>query len=56
MTMSEGPVARLAVQRPDPEDWDQFVRGQVAGAFACSLAAWGALKSQFGWDARKSSR
>lgn len=41
----------LAVQRPDPEDWDQFVRGQ-ARAHLLQLSAWGALKSQFGWDAQ----
>ncbi|MDE2821320.1 MAG: peptidoglycan bridge formation glycyltransferase FemA/FemB family protein [Chloroflexota bacterium] len=48
--MSEGPVT-LAVQRPNPEDWDQFVRSQ-ARAHLLQLAAWGRLKSQFGWGAQ----
>ncbi|MDE2952537.1 MAG: peptidoglycan bridge formation glycyltransferase FemA/FemB family protein [Chloroflexota bacterium] len=48
--MSEGPVT-LAVQRPNPEDWDHFVRSQ-ARAHLLQLAAWGRLKSQFGWGAQ----
>ncbi len=48
--MSEGPVT-LSVLRPNPEEWDRFLRSQ-ARAHLLQLAAWGALKSQFGWDAR----
>jgi len=41
----------LTVLRPNPEDWDHFLRSQ-ARAHLLQLAAWGALKSQFGWDAQ----
>ena len=39
----------LTVLRPTAAEWDQFVQGQ-ARAHLLQLAAWGALKSQFGWD------
>ena len=48
--MSEDLVA-LTVVRPDSREWDQFVRSQ-ARAHLLQLAAWGALKSDFGWDAQ----
>ncbi len=48
--MSESLVTHT-VLHPNPEDWDHFVRSQ-ARAHLLQLAAWGALKSQFGWDAQ----
>ena len=36
---------------PTDSDWDRFVCGQPR-AHLLQLSAWGALKSQFGWDAR----
>ncbi|MCY4540636.1 MAG: peptidoglycan bridge formation glycyltransferase FemA/FemB family protein [Chloroflexi bacterium] len=48
--MSEGLVT-LTVLRPNPDDWDRFARSQ-ARAHLLQLAAWGRLKSQFGWDAQ----
>ena len=36
---------------PEAAIWDDFVRGQ-ARAHLLQLAAWGVLKSRFGWDAR----
>lgn len=36
---------------PNAADWDRFVLAQPR-AHLLQLSAWGALKSQFGWDAR----
>lgn len=44
-------IAGIARIQPNDADWDRFVRGQPR-AHLLQLSAWGALKSQFGWDAR----
>ncbi len=48
--MSEG-LVKLSVLRPNPAEWDAFVRSQPR-AHLLQLSAWGALKTQFGWGAR----
>ena len=41
----------LGVIHPNAADWDRFVSAQPR-AHLLQLSAWGALKSQFGWDAK----
>ncbi|MDE2774430.1 MAG: peptidoglycan bridge formation glycyltransferase FemA/FemB family protein [Chloroflexota bacterium] len=44
-------IAGIERIHPTDADWDRFVCGQPR-AHLLQLSAWGALKSQFGWDAR----
>lgn len=44
-------TASLARIHPTDADWDRFVRAQPR-AHLLQLSAWGALKSQFGWDSQ----